>query len=76
MSRTIFQILDLDNPVLRSYLLWSSVLIIKTLLMSMLTAFHRFKNGVSACSYISFMLNIEYKIIIIIIEIQYKIGAK
>lgn len=61
MSRTIFQILDLDNPVLRSYLLWSSVLIVKTMLMSLLTAFHRFKNGVSVHTYNTYPILCVFK---------------
>lgn len=41
-----YQLLDKENPVFRAFLLWSSILVIKVLLMSLLTALHRFKTKV------------------------------
>ncbi|XP_055298547.1 microsomal glutathione S-transferase 1-like [Sitodiplosis mosellana] len=38
-----YQLLDKDNTVFRAFLFWSSVLVIKFLLMATLTAFHRFR---------------------------------
>lgn len=40
-------LIDLKNPVFSSYVLWSSVLVLKMLGMSLLTAVQRFKNKVS-----------------------------
>lgn len=40
-------LIDLKNPVFHSYVLWSSVLVLKMLAMSLLTAVQRFKNKVS-----------------------------
>lgn len=37
-------LLSADNPVFRSYAYWTGALVLKTLGMSALTAFHRFKN--------------------------------
>lgn len=42
------KLLELSNPVFSSYVLWSSVLVLKMLAMSLLTAVHRFKNQVSS----------------------------
>lgn len=41
------KLLDLSNPVFSSYVLWSSILVLKMLAMSVLTAVQRFKNKVS-----------------------------
>lgn len=49
------KLLDLGNPVFSSYVLWSSVLVLKMLAMSLLTAVHRFKNQVSTISTIYIM---------------------
>lgn len=40
-------LIDLSNPVFSSYVLWSSVLVLKMLAMSLLTAVQRFRNQVS-----------------------------
>lgn len=42
------KLLELSNPVFSSYVLWSTVLVLKMLAMSLLTAVHRFKNQVSS----------------------------
>lgn len=47
MSKLSYQLLDLANPVFASFVVWSSVLILKTLFMSPFTGFYRFKNQVS-----------------------------
>lgn len=47
MSKFSYQLLDLANPVFASFVVWSSVLILKTLFMSAFTGFYRFKNKVS-----------------------------
>lgn len=41
------KLLELSNPVFSSYVLWSSILVLKMLAMSLLTAVQRFKNQVS-----------------------------
>lgn len=41
-----YQLLDKENPVFREFILWSSVLVIKVLLMASLTSIHRFKTKV------------------------------
>lgn len=38
----VYELLDTSNPVFRSYIVWSSILVIKMLLMSTLTSIHRF----------------------------------
>ena len=42
-----FSMLNLDNPVFCCLLFWTSVLVIKMLLMSLLTALQRFRYKVS-----------------------------
>lgn len=54
------KLLDLGNPVFSSYVLWSSVLVLKMLAMSLLTAVHRFKNQVSIISTIHIRFLIEF----------------
>lgn len=54
------KLLDLGNPVFSSYVLWSSVLVLKMLAMSLLTAVHRFKNQVSTISTIYIIFNSEF----------------
>lgn len=46
-STKMSKLLELSNPVFSSYVLWSSILVLKMLAMSILTAVQRFKNGVS-----------------------------
>lgn len=41
-----YQLLDHKNPVFGSFVVWSSVLVIKLILMSLLTAFNRFRTQV------------------------------
>lgn len=48
-SGTIGGSLDFLNPVFSSYAFWSSILVIKCLLMSPLTAIFRFQNKVRTC---------------------------
>ncbi|KAK7504480.1 hypothetical protein BaRGS_00004346 [Batillaria attramentaria] len=36
--------LSLDNPVFRAFVTYATVVVVKTMLMSVVTAFHRFKN--------------------------------
>lgn len=43
-----YQLLDHKNPVFSSFVVWSSVLIIKHLLMATLTSIHRFRSKVVA----------------------------
>lgn len=42
-----FSMLNLDNPVFCCFLFWTSILVIKMLLMSLLTALQRFRYKVS-----------------------------
>lgn len=42
----IIDVLSVENEVFRGFVTWSLILLIKVLLMSVLTAFHRVKNGV------------------------------
>lgn len=44
---TVFYALNYDNVVFRGYITWCSLLIIKMVLMSLLTAFQRVRKGVS-----------------------------
>lgn len=46
-------LINLDNPVLRAFLFYASILIGKTMIMAPLTAHWRFKKGVSAWIYFS-----------------------
>jgi len=48
MAKFSYQLLDVNNPVFASFAVWASILILKTLFMSLLTAFYRFKNKVFA----------------------------
>lgn len=41
-----YQLLDRNNPVFSDFIVWSSILIIKLILMSGLTAFHRIRTKV------------------------------
>ncbi|XP_031634013.1 microsomal glutathione S-transferase 1-like [Contarinia nasturtii] len=43
-----YQLLDKDNPVFSEFLLWSSILIVKFLLMAPLTSLHRFRTKSAA----------------------------
>ncbi|XP_059619262.1 microsomal glutathione S-transferase 1-like [Phlebotomus argentipes] len=45
---TFTELLSYDNDVFRAYVFWSTILIVKTLSMSFLTARQRFKNKVFA----------------------------
>lgn len=47
MSSAVFELLSRDNVVFRAYAFWASVLLLKTLAMSMLTAMQRFRTKVS-----------------------------
>lgn len=56
-------VLSSDNPLFLVYITWSGILIVKTLLMSLLTCFHRRKHGVSefirsCCVYVGFYTKI------------------
>ncbi|XP_013117541.1 microsomal glutathione S-transferase 1 isoform X2 [Stomoxys calcitrans] len=51
--------LNLENPVFCCFLLWSSVLVVKMLLMSLLTALQRFRNKVFPNKEDLFFKNIE-----------------
>lgn len=46
MAHTILELLAYDNPVLRNYAFWSSILVIKMLVMSLLTAAQRVRTKV------------------------------
>lgn len=46
-----YQLIDRKNPVFSSFIVWSSVLIIKTLLMATLTSIHRFRSKVECQMY-------------------------
>lgn len=46
-----YQLIDRNNPVFSSFIVWSSVLIIKTLLMATLTSIHRFRSKVECQMY-------------------------
>lgn len=41
-----YQLLDISNPVFKTFICWSSILIIKHMLMSTLTSIHRFSTKV------------------------------
>lgn len=41
-----YQLLDRENPVFGTFIVWSSILVLKFLFMSFLTAFQRFKTKV------------------------------
>ncbi|XP_037938213.1 microsomal glutathione S-transferase 1-like [Teleopsis dalmanni] len=43
MSNAVYELLTLDNVVFKEYLFWSAVLILKMLIMSPMTGFHRFR---------------------------------
>ncbi|XP_031628136.1 microsomal glutathione S-transferase 1-like isoform X1 [Contarinia nasturtii] len=43
-----FQLLDKGNPVFSAFIMWASVLTIKFLLMSTLTAIHRYRSKTAA----------------------------
>ena len=49
-------ILSYENPVLRSYIFWSSILVIKMVLMGPLTALQRLKRKVSVIIGMYYML--------------------
>lgn len=44
--RALIELLDYDNPVLRAYAFWMSMLVIKMLLMTLLTAAQRMRTKV------------------------------
>lgn len=46
-SSSVYELLSRDNIVFKSYAFWGSVLILKTLAMSILTGLHRFRTQVS-----------------------------
>ncbi|XP_075154508.1 microsomal glutathione S-transferase 1 isoform X2 [Haematobia irritans] len=52
-------LLSLENPVFCCFLLWTSVLVVKMLLMSLLTALQRFRNKVFPNQEDLFFKNIE-----------------
>lgn len=63
MSSAVFELLSRDNVVFRAYAFWASVLLLKTLAMSMLTAMQRFRTKVSwsrMCIRISTTLDIDF----------------
>lgn len=44
--KTAVDIMSVENPVFSNFILWSSILIIKFLAMSMITGYYRFKTKV------------------------------
>lgn len=62
MVQFSFQLLDKGNPVFQTYIVCTSLLIIKCLLMSPLTAFHRFRTKVRVCfgNYLKFVEKNEF----------------
>lgn len=44
---SVIDAFDSNNEVLRGLITWSGILLVKMLLMSFWTGFHRFRNGVS-----------------------------
>lgn len=48
---TVTDALSYDNAVFRCYITWGSLLVIKMLLMAFLTAFQRYRKGVSTMFY-------------------------
>lgn len=42
----VYELLDTSNPVFCSYIVWTSILAIKVMLMSTLTSLQRFRNQV------------------------------
>ncbi|CAD7091319.1 unnamed protein product [Hermetia illucens] len=43
MAKAVVDLLSTENPVLKAYLFWSAVLVLKMLFMSLLTAMQRFR---------------------------------
>lgn len=47
MHIAAYTLIDFDKPVFRAYALWTAILLMKMMYLSMHTAFYRFKNQVS-----------------------------
>lgn len=47
MHTAAYNLIDFDKPVFRSYALWTAILVLKMMYLSLHTAFYRFKNQVS-----------------------------
>lgn len=50
-NSNIVHLLDFENPVFASFILWSCILLLKTLLMSVFTTYYRSKNKVNITTY-------------------------
>lgn len=46
-AKDVFELISTKNPVFNTYIIWTSVLIIKMMLMSLFTAAQRFRTKVS-----------------------------
>lgn len=51
MAEAVVDLLSTENPVLKAYLFWSAVLVLKMLFMSLLTAMQRFRTKVIAITF-------------------------
>lgn len=48
MHTAAYNLIDFDKPVFRSFALWTAILVLKMMYLSLHTAFYRFKNQVSS----------------------------
>lgn len=60
-ATTTFELLDKNNPVFSSFMYWASLLVLKFMLMSTLTAFQRIRTKVQCQLLAFFFIELDRK---------------